>query len=141
MFRSNIELVIKIMENYITKIITINKRAEISEPNFDEASEILKCYVNEAFYKGITHNINNVYGNITIQQNNRSKMVFLSDEDYNAWVLNKDSQLERHISCVYCGHEGLISDIEEEHKDATGKDFELFTSTCHECKHPDGKYN
>jgi len=45
--------------------------------------------------------------------NPNSGFVFLSDEDYNVWMLNGEN-LEQFYSCPNCGHEGFKEEFEDQ---------------------------
>jgi hypothetical protein len=52
-----------------------------------------------------------IYGKPTIYMNLHSGYVFLSDEDYNTYMLNDLNEIEKWFSCVNCGNEGFESEI------------------------------
>ena len=75
------------------------------------ASELLDAYLNS--------NIQLAGAGMKVCLNQDSGYVFLSDEDYNTYMMNGD-KLEQFFNCPECGHEGF----REEFKD----------QECSECK-------
>lgn len=47
---------------------------------------------------------------LTLNFNKNSGFVFLSDENYDVWMMNGD-KLEQWYSCPICGHEGFKEDM------------------------------
>jgi len=50
------------------------------------------------------------YGKPEIMFNTESGCVFITDEDYNVWMMNGE-EIERFYSCPICGHEGFAEDM------------------------------
>lgn len=61
---------------------------------------------------------------ITLNFNDSSSKVFLSDEDFNVGV-EEDGKLVQFFSCPECGFEGTASEAKDE-----GKDFEEYQGSC-----------
>lgn len=57
----------------------------------------------------------NMGDGLTINMNTNSGYVFLSDEDFNTFMMNGD-RLEQHYFCSWCGWEGFEDEAEDEHK-------------------------
>ena len=57
-------------------------------------------------------------GDLTIQKNLKSKSIYLIDEDFNCFVIDKDDGLiTEWITCPECGKEGILSDLQENGSD------------------------
>ena len=50
---------------------------------------------------------------LTLNFNMDSGNVFLSDEDYNVGMMNRN-KLEQWFTCPYCGHEGFIHEMKHD---------------------------
>ena len=77
----------------------------------DLAIELLKAYREQG--------AENLGDGINLNFNSSSGYVFLSDSDYNVYMMNGDS-LEQWFNCSYCGQEGFKEDLLSNHK---GKDL------------------
>ena len=53
------------------------------------------------------------YGKVEVMFNRHSGYVFLSDENFDVWMMNGD-QMEKWYVCGYCGHEGFLEDFKHE---------------------------
>ena len=56
------------------------------------------------------------YGKVEVFFNTHSGCVFLSDEEYEVWMMNGD-KIEKWFSCPYCGYEGFLEDMRHEPED------------------------
>jgi hypothetical protein len=79
----------------------------------DEAIRLLTAYREQSDRQGGSLNLGD---GITLNFNSNSGYVFLSDEDYNVFMMNGDL-LEEWFNCSYCGHEGFKEDMYHEPKD------------------------
>jgi len=61
-------------------------------------------------------------GKVEVSFNTNSGYVFLSDEEYNTWMMNGDT-IERWYNCPYCGHEGFLEDMKHEPQDKTCTEY------------------
>lgn len=85
-----------------------------------KVAELLKAYGEN---KGGDHGL---YDGVKPWFNRSSGCVFLCDEDYNTAMLNDVGELERWQYCGHCGHEGFISEFDDD----TGDDD---ARACPEC--------
>lgn len=60
---------------------------------------------------------------LTINMNINSGYVFLSDENYNCYMMNGD-QLEQYLSSPYDGHEGFYDELVDQYGDMHPDDKE-----------------
>ena len=55
-------------------------------------------------------------GKVEVFFNTHSGYVFLSDENYKTWMMNRGN-IEEWYNCPYCGHEGFLEDMKHEPED------------------------
>ena len=80
----------------------------------DKAIELLKAYRKQG--------AENLGDGLTLNFNTRSGNIFLSDDDYNVYMMNGDN-LEQFFNCGYCGYEGFKEDMNHEPQDKDCTDY------------------
>ena len=70
----------------------------------EEASKLLLAYVKQG--------AENLGDGLTLNFNTSSGYVFLSDEDYNVYMLN-ENELKQFFNCAECGNEGFKEDFDK----------------------------
>lgn len=91
--------------------------ADLSKFGYRElemARELLNAY--------ITQGAKNLIDGITLNFNTSSGYVFLSDKDFNVYMMNGHN-LEQWFNCPYCGHEGFKEDIKHEFESNECKEY------------------
>jgi hypothetical protein len=88
----------------------------------DMAAKLLKEYAN--------NEPQDISDGVTLNLNMNSGKVFLSDEDYNCFLLTDHDKIEQWHNCPYCGHEGFKADMEHEPQDKECNEYmnQLFFS-------------
>jgi|TARA_R100000501_G_C2597984_1_gene95927 hypothetical protein len=89
---------------------------DISRMCFREQQEASKLLLN---YR---HIYDQTDGKVTLQMNENSGYVFLSDEEHNVWMMN-GNRIEKWYSCPGCRHEGFKEEMEHDPNNAECESF------------------
>lgn len=77
------------------------------------AGELLKAYADGSdIFASDDDEMNFCKDGLELGFNENSGFVFLTNDDYQALLLNDNNKLEMFLTCQECGNEGLRSDVE-----------------------------